>query len=157
MDSNPSIKLVVKKLNKTYVKDVQYIHSQCLSNAFYSDESFLNFFQSSLYEVYGAFYCEKMVGFVVVMISENFAEIVSIAVLQSYRRLKIATILLNHILCNNNKILEIFLEVSFDNLNAINFYKNFGFDFIGVRKKYGIGVNGKISDFHTMKFHKCFT
>ena len=80
----------------------------------------------------------QIVGFSIIKIVLDEADIMNIAVKKSYRRQGIATLLLNNIfaLCNENKIKTINLEVNEENFSAISLYQKFGFQECGRRKKY---------------------
>ena len=65
-------------------------------------------------------------------------EIRYISVNPSYQRRGLGKKLIHNILkeCKNKKIRRIFLEVSQKNKQALSFYDYFGFETIGIRKKY---------------------
>ena len=80
----------------------------------------------------------KIVGFYISSHVLDQVEIFTIAVDNGFKKMGIATSLLNHLvetsLSNNMK--EIWLEVSTKNTPAINLYKKFGFEVMGIRKNY---------------------
>jgi len=80
----------------------------------------------------------KIVGFYISSHVLDQVEIFTIAVDHGFKKMGIATGLLNHLvetsLSNNMK--EIWLEVSTKNTPAINLYKKFGFEVMGIRKNY---------------------
>ena len=80
----------------------------------------------------------KIVGFYISSHVLDQVEIFTIAVDHGFKKMGIATSLLNHSvetsLSNNMK--EIWLEVSTKNTPAINLYKKFGFEVMGIRKNY---------------------
>lgn len=76
-------------------------------------------------------------GFLIVYKNIDCYELEIIVVSNDYRNQGIATNLMNHFINNYcQKDDTIFLEVSCENLNAINLYKKFDFETINVRKKY---------------------
>lgn len=80
----------------------------------------------------------KIVGFYISSQVLDEVEIFTIAVNQDYKNMGIATSLLNHLVATSiaNNMKEIWLEVSTKNLAAINLYKKFGFEIMGIRKNY---------------------
>jgi ribosomal-protein-alanine N-acetyltransferase len=77
---------------------------------------------------------KKIIGFVSFFHVEDEIEIIKISILKSYQRKNYGSILINEI--KKLKIKKIFLEVSVENINAINFYLKNGFQQIGIRKGY---------------------
>ena len=77
---------------------------------------------------------KKIVGFVSFFHVKDEIEIIKICIIKSHQRKNYGSILINEI--KKLKIKKIFLEVSIENVNAINFYIKNGFQKIGVRKGY---------------------
>ena len=80
----------------------------------------------------------KVVGFYISSHVMDEAEIFTIAVDSDFQKKGIATSLLNHLVKTSlsKNIKEIWLEVSTKNTAAINLYKKFGFEVMGIRKNY---------------------
>ncbi len=76
----------------------------------------------------------KIIGFVYFFHVKDEIEIIKICIIKSHQRKNYGSILINEIKKLNIK--KIFLEVSIENVNAINFYLKNGFQKIGVRKGY---------------------
>jgi ribosomal-protein-alanine N-acetyltransferase len=76
-----------------------------------------------------------LLGFAVLTINQDEADIVSICVGERYRRLGIATKLLAYS-CHTNNIKTLFIEVSESNEIALSFYRKVGFVQVGTRKNY---------------------
>ena len=76
----------------------------------------------------------KIIGFVCFFHVRDEIEIIKICIIKSHQRKNYGSILINEIKKLNIK--KIFLEVSIENVNAINFYLKNGFKKIGVRKGY---------------------
>ena len=74
----------------------------------------------------------------IVMLTDDFADLIDIAVLQKERRRGIAEKLLLHIFdfCRQKGVLNLLLEVRESNAPAISLYEKCGFEKINVRKKY---------------------
>lgn len=90
----------------------------------------------------------EIIGFCGIKIVLDSADIMNIVVKKDFRNLGIGTALLNEIitLCLSLNLSSITLEVRKDNEYAISLYKNFGFETLGVRKKYYNGIDGFIME-----------
>ena len=84
----------------------------------------------------------KIIGFVCFYHLKEEVEILKIGILKSYQRKKYGSLIINEM--KKLKIKKIFLEVSVENLQAINFYLKNGFEKIGIRKAYYKGNNQRI-------------
>ena len=100
----------------------------------YSSKNELIILEKQTYHVIWKIEEKKIIGFVSFFHVEDEIEIIKICIIKSYQRKKYGTILINEI--KKLKIKKIFLEVSVENINAINFYLKNGFQKIGVRKGY---------------------
>ena len=104
----------------------------------WSDESFLN----EVNHFYSCFqvaeFDNHIVGFCLLKLLGDEAELLRIAVKKSYRRNNVADRLLSFMLdySSINNIKSIFLEVRHSNIAAINLYKKHRFTKIGTRKDY---------------------
>lgn len=90
----------------------------------------------------------EIVGFGGIKVVLDSADIMNIVVKKNFRNLGIGTSILNEIiaLCLSLNLSSITLEVRKDNEYAISLYKNFGFETLGVRKKYYNGIDGFIME-----------
>ena len=86
----------------------------------------------------------KIIGFVCFFHVRDEIEIIKICIIKSHQRKNYGSILINEIKKLNIK--KIFLEVSIENVNAINFYLKNGFQKIGVRKGYYTNKNSSKID-----------
>lgn len=79
-----------------------------------------------------------LVGFMDYWIVKEEVHLINIAVDPPYRRLHIATFLMNHLMEEGRQkgAGKIFLDVRGSNLAAIRLYEKFGFKKIGVRRRY---------------------
>ena len=77
----------------------------------------------------------KIIGFVIFYHVRNEIEIIQIGIIKSCQRKNYGSIIVDKIK-NLNDIKKIFLEVSVENTQAINFYLKNGFKKIGIRKAY---------------------
>ena len=76
----------------------------------------------------------KIIGFVYFFHVEDEIEIIRICIIKSQQNKNYGSLLIDEI--KKLKIKKIFLEVSTENINAINFYLKNGFHRIGIRKGY---------------------
>tara|TARA_B100000029_G_scaffold505608_1_gene586577 strand:+ start:3416 stop:3925 length:510 start_codon:yes stop_codon:yes gene_type:complete len=80
-----------------------------------------------------------IVGYAGVWFHKEFSEIVSVAVLQNFRRLGVGNLLINELIDyvnSNKKVKMINLEVGKKNFKARSLYKQLGFKENGYRRKY---------------------
>ena len=91
----------------------------------------------------------KIIGFVCFFHVRDEIEIIRICIIKSHQRKNYGSILINEI--KKLDIKKIFLEVSIENVNAINFYLKNGFQKIGVRK--GYYTNDKSSRIDALRFY----
>ena len=92
----------------------------------------------------------KIIGFVYFFHIKDEIEIIKICIIKSQQNKNYGSLLIDEI--KKLKIKKIFLEVSIENINAINFYLKNGFHRIGVRK--GYYANQKNSRIDALRF--CF-
>ena len=76
----------------------------------------------------------KIIGFVYFIHVKDEIEIIKICIIKSQQNKNYGSLLIDEV--KKLKIKKIFLEVSIENINAINFYLKNGFQRIGVRKGY---------------------
>lgn len=76
---------------------------------------------------------DELIGYLFYYENEDFSELLRIGVKKNYRRQKMASQLLEHLMVQNKTIL---LEVHEENLPAISLYKKYLFEIYSVRKNY---------------------
>ena len=86
------------------------------------------------------------IGFIIYSKYYERMEIDYIFVEQKYRKKGIASKLINYIITENKDIQNITLEVSVENIPAINLYKKFGFAVVATREKYYNGINAYLME-----------
>jgi ribosomal-protein-alanine N-acetyltransferase len=101
----------------------------------YSDDSYGEFLKLPQFKTYGFVEQNELLGFVILTVNQDEADVVSVCVNPNYRRKGIARRLLAYS-CNINKIKTLFIEVLESNSKAISFYKGIGFQQVGIRKNY---------------------
>jgi ribosomal-protein-alanine N-acetyltransferase len=103
-------------------------------NYYATIEDFINYFNEDTIKIW-KISDQIIVGFVIFYHVRDEIEIIKIGIMKSYQRKNYGSLIINKIK-KLNGIRKIFLEVSFENTQAINFYLKNGFKNIGVRKAY---------------------
>ena len=85
----------------------------------------------------------KIIGFVSFYLVKDEIEIIQFSIIKSYQRKSYGSLVMNKIK-KLTHIKKIFLEVSIENSQAINFYLKNGFKKIGIRKAYYKGNKKRI-------------
>lgn len=113
------------------------IENRCFS-APLSKSMFASMMENDSYSYYAAFYNEKVAAYAGVLFSTYEGDIINIAVMPEFRRIGVAGKLLLCIIehAKRNNISKLFLEVRVSNTPAVNLYRSFGFEKIGIRKNY---------------------
>lgn len=99
-----------------------------------SIEDFINYFNEDTIKIWKVL-DQIVVGFIVFYHVKDEIEIIKIGIMKSCQRKNYGSLIINKIKKLNN-IRKIFLEVSIENTQAINFYLKNGFKKIGIRKAY---------------------
>ena len=99
-----------------------------------SIEEFENNFNKKMIKIW-KISTRKIIGFVIFYHVKDEIEIIQICILKSYQRKNYGTLIIDKMKQLIN-IKKIFLEVSVENSQAINFYLKNGFKKIGIRKAY---------------------
>ena len=87
---------------------------------------------------YSATYEGDIIGYLIVMLAGETADILNIGINPNYQRKGYGSLLINYLFkeLKNRLIEELFLEVRESNQSAISFYLNQGFKEISIRKNY---------------------
>ena len=97
-------------------------------------EDFKNYFNKDTIKIW-RISDREIIGFVIFYHVKDEIEIIKIGIMKSYQRKNYGSLIINKIK-KLNDITKIFLEVSCENTQAINFYLKNGFKKIGTRKAY---------------------
>ena len=97
-------------------------------------ESFENYFNKNTIKIWKISF-RKIIGFAIFYHVKDEIEIIQIGIIKSCQRKKYGSLLVSKIK-KIKDIRKIFLEVSVENTQAINFYLKNGFKKIGIRKAY---------------------
>ena len=99
-----------------------------------SVEELENHFNENTIKIWKIF-TRKIIGFTIFYQVKDEIEIIKIGIMKSYQRKNYGSLIINKVK-KLNDIKKIFLEVSVENTQAINFYLKNGFKKIGIRKAY---------------------
>ncbi|MCX8033915.1 MAG: ribosomal protein S18-alanine N-acetyltransferase [Thermodesulfovibrio sp.] len=131
--------IIIRDFNESDITQVVNITEESFTIP-WSVKSFLeeSIRYKSLFKV--AQFEKEIIGYIVVRVILDEAEILSLAVKSSFRKRGIASALLRDIIFNLKKtfVKTCYLEVRKSNIGAINLYKRFGFKECGIRKNYYI-------------------
>ena len=105
-------------------------------------EEFENYFNEDKVKVW-KISVQKIIGFVIFYHVKDEIEIIQIGITKLCQRKNYGSLILNKVK-KLNDIKKIFIEVSVDNTQAINFYLKNGFKRIGLRKDYYRGNKQRI-------------
>ena len=103
---------------------------------------------SSPYRKYYVYSEGEDVGYIVIDIIYDRAEIVDVFVKEEFRNRKIGTNMLEYVikLIKDLNLVNITLEVRANNIYAIKLYEKFGFKEVAVRKSYYNGIDGLLME-----------
>lgn len=124
-------------INKVNSSDLKELFTDYKLDYIISNNEYVQYYAYKIDNKYIAFLC-------FMNISEE-VEIIDAFVLEKYRRNNIMTSLFNY-LFKNEKYTKIFLEVSKENIGAINLYNKLGFKVISVRKGYYNGIDAYVME-----------
>lgn len=124
-------------INKVNSSDLKELFTAYKLDYIISNNEYVQYYAYKIDNKYIAFLC-------FMNISEE-VEIIDAFVLEKYRRNNIMTSLFNY-LFKNEKYTKIFLEVSEENIGAINLYNKLGFKVISVRKGYYNGIDAYVME-----------
>lgn len=137
MMQNKDSGLVLEYLRQEHIPQLVEIEKACFSDPWSYD--------GFLYEVTNpravfllAVQNGEVLGYIGMHHIFDIGYIANVAVKEAYRRQGVAGFLMEHIMAyaKKNKLDSLTLEVRENNLAAQNFYKNYGFAEVGVRKNY---------------------
>lgn len=119
---------------KEIVDKISNLEKIIFPESFYSQNQLLDMSKSENYSIYVYAKQKDILGYLIIHDSLDCYEIMKIGVTKSQRKKGIGNRLLNYFLEDIDK--NILLEVRESNVSAIKFYKQKGFNEIGIRKNY---------------------
>ena len=105
-------------------------------------EDFDNYFNEDKIQIW-KISAQKIIGFVIFYHVKDEIEIIQIGIMKSCQRKNYGSLIIDKIK-KLNDVKKIFLEVSVQNSQAINFYLKNGFKKIGIRKDYYKGNKKRV-------------
>lgn len=128
------IDTIITKMKYSDIYEVKELETSQNINIL-STDSIKNDLSNDNYMYFIAKIKNEIVGYIAISQVIDTVDILSIVVKETYKRHKVGTQLLNHIL-NLKNVTKIMLEVRKSNINAQNFYEKMGFTKIYTREKY---------------------
>ena len=133
MDGN----YIIENLNLTHIEEIYDIEKRCFSDA-WSRQSFIDEIdnENSVFIVVKKE--DKIVAYSGFWYIVDDAQIMNVAVDIAYKGMKISHILMKEMIqrARDKNMATMSLEVRVSNELAINLYKGYGFEIVGVRKQY---------------------
>jgi len=123
----------IKEVKKGDLLKLMEINKDIFDNSASIDD-FENYFKEDTIKIW-KISTQKIIGFVIFYHVRDEIEIIQIGIMESCQRKNYGSLLVNKIK-KLKDIRKIFLEVSVENSQAINFYLKNGFKNIGIRKAY---------------------
>ena len=123
----------IKEVKKVELLKLIEINKDIFDNSA-SINDFENYFKEDTIKIW-KISTQKIIGFVIFYHVRDEIEIIQIGIMESCQRKNYGSLLVNK-LKKLKDIRKIFLEVSVENTQAINFYLKNGFKNIGTRKAY---------------------
>lgn len=132
----------IKRANTCNLNQIENIEVS-LEHRILSYDTLSSSLDKQTYYYFVASVDNDIVGYISAELLVDHFDLLSIAILNDYRRQNIATLLLNKLIetCKELNIPDIFLEVRCNNLSAIQFYEKAGFEKISTRKNYYADTN----------------
>lgn len=131
------MELPVIQLGPSDVDELIELESSCFAYH-WTREQFLMGLERGAFVVYGIRIGKRLGGYIAFSLIADEMEILNLAVHPDFRKRKLGTSLLKHSfgVCKDEGIEKSFLDVKVTNTPAIELYRKFGYEQIGVRKKY---------------------
>ncbi len=136
--NNIMLNIQIEKMQKFHIPSIMEIEAVSFGKYHWSENSFEAELKNNLAHYYVAKHNEQLVAYCGFWNIFEEAHITTFAVKNEFRKQKIAEQLMLHIFEKAKEfgIKWFTLEVRASNLPAINLYKKYGFESIGVREKY---------------------
>ncbi|WP_243444989.1 ribosomal protein S18-alanine N-acetyltransferase [Romboutsia maritimum] len=129
--------LIIEQMKSQDIEGVFQVEKNCFEHH-WSRESFKKELTNDKARYLVAKIDEKIVGYVGIWLILDEGHITNVAVHSDYRGKKIGDKLIKElvVLCKQNNINSMTLEVRVSNIVAQNLYKKYGFKIAGIRKEY---------------------
>lgn len=138
----------IHPVGRGHAKALSDLHKNCFAKG-WSYLEFESFFERAGVFAAIAYYKEKTpVGFVLCWLIEDQCDLLSMGVLDDYRRDGVGLMLLNYALANARSLggTHMVLEVNANNVAAQTLYEGHGFEKFSIRKGYYTNADGTLAD-----------
>lgn len=127
----------VVQLGESDLDDLVGLERECFAYHWTHDQ-FLLGLQKGVFTILGVRRDGQLVGYIAFSMIEDEMEILNLAVHPDFRKLKLATALMDKAfeICLAMGIKKSFLDVKVSNEPAISLYRKYGYKQIGIRRKY---------------------
>lgn len=118
----------------------------------WSMASYVSSFANPRHKIYVLVVAQQIIGTVIIGVALDEGEILQLWIKKELQQQGYGTVLIQHTidLCKKSHLVDIFLEVRNDNINAISLYEKLGFVNVGIRKDY-YNIDGWTFDAITMQ------
>ena len=129
--------LKIVPLSKKDAPCVAKIEAKCFSTPF-SEADILGYIDDPIWHFFVAWLDDEVVGYISFTKIIDECQIVNVATTEKARGQGVSSVLIENLLsfAKKNGCVKLFLEVRESNLPAINLYKKFGFEAVGVSKNH---------------------
>ena len=129
--------ITIEEMKETDAHEFAVIDEECFSVP-WSEKSFEDEYKNDIAIYFSARSDGKCVGYAGFWQVSGEGDITNVAVLEDFRRMGIGSLLMEAVIDKSKKLgLSIItLEVRSSNISAQGLYKKYGFEVIGVRKRY---------------------
>jgi len=126
----------IKQINEKDIDLCYELDSNTIS--LWSKNQWSNEFKKEGIKVFGLLFSNLVIGICVLHVVLDEAQINFFVINQKYRKKGFGSYLMNYLIkrCEELNINKLFLEVSHTNATAKEFYSNFEFSTVGIRKNY---------------------
>lgn len=124
-------------LGASDIDDLIELEKSCFAYH-WTRKQFLMGLERGVFKILGIRIHGRLTGYIAFSLIEDEMEILNLAVHSDFRQKKMATFLLERAfeVCRKKGITKSFLDVKESNVPAIELYRKFGYEQIGVRRKY---------------------
>ena len=135
--------LTIQRMNREHLEAVAAIEADVFSTP-WTKQGFADTLNMENVMFFVAVENGNVVGYCGIYLAADEGEITNVAVSSTYRRMGIADMLLKNLLkeATQKGAVRFILEVRCSNRPAIQLYKKFGFEELGIRKNYYDGIDG---------------
>ena len=134
--------MTVKPIDREKIEEMLLIEQSCFEDEAWTKAMLCEGLECPGAVYLGAFEGDRLVGYLALLVSLDFADIATVGVVPEFQRRGIGKALVETAVfyAARAKVGKIFLEVNEENLPAVSLYEKCGFKKEGVRKNYYDGM-----------------